>query len=111
MPGQMQRIVHKQVGEELLEALHTSELTLQAMLEIYGLVNANFTRSENDIDPVTIQMGIQGQALAVIVLTQWLDALGTVLGEGYKHRASEARKDVATALDDLGIVLPLPNPL
>lgn len=111
MPGQMQRIVHKQVGEELLEALHSSELCLQAMIEIYGLVNANFTRSENDIDPGTIQMGLQGQALAVIVLTNWLDALGTVLGQSYKDRAAEARRDVASAMQDLGIVIPLPNPL
>jgi hypothetical protein len=109
--GQMQRIVHKQVGEELLEALRQSQLCLDSMITIYGLVSRNFTEQPNDIDPMTIQIGLQGQALAVFVLSNWLDALGTILGQPYRDRAAEVRRVTAQSMEDLGIVIPLPNPL
>jgi hypothetical protein len=107
----MQRIVHKQVGEHLLEALRSSTNTFDTIMDVYTLANANFTRQADDIDPGTISAGLQGQALAVLVITQWLDALATVLGASYKLYAQEGRQYVVEEMERMGIVIPTPNTL
>jgi hypothetical protein len=104
-------MVHRQAGEHLLEALRSSTNTFDSMMDVYTLAKDNFNRQADDIDPGTISAGLQGQALAVIVITQWLDALAAVLGAGWKEYASDGRRYVAEEMDKLGIVIPTPNTL
>jgi hypothetical protein len=80
-------------------------------MDVYTLANANFNHQADDIDPGTISAGLQGQALAVIVITQWLDALATVLGTTYKLHAGDARQYVVEEMERMGIVIPTPNTL
>jgi hypothetical protein len=103
--------MHRQAGEHLLEALRSSTSTFDSMMDVYTLASTNWRDDADDIDPRTIGAGLQGQALGVIVLTNWLEALAQLAGASYKLHAQDARRYVVEEMEKLGIVIPTPKPL
>lgn len=106
MAAQMTRLQYLQCAESLLDALDASNDALDAMLDAHRLAFNSFRGRQNDIDPVTIAMGIQAQALGIKTLADWLEALSTVTAAKYGQRGRAIWDQVQAKMDEHGIVLP-----
>lgn len=106
MAAQMTRLQYVQCAESLIDALDSSCDALDAMLDAHKLAFNNFRGRENDIDPITIAIALQAQALGIATIAEWLDALSTVTTTKYKTRGRNAWDQTQRKLEEHGIVLP-----
>lgn len=106
MAAQMTRMQYLTIAESLLDAIESSRDALLAMFDAHKLAYNTFRGNENDVDPITIAIGIQAQAIGIATIAEWLDAISTVTSAKYRVRGREAWEATQRDLEAHGIVMP-----
>lgn len=106
MAAQMKRFAQLAIAKSLEEALLDSKGVLDQLIDVYRIANENFSGRENDVDPVTIAMGLQAQALGIMTLCNWLEAISTVTNARFWQIAQETETWCHKQMDNIGIVIP-----
>lgn len=106
MAAQMKRFTYLAIARALCDALEANQDALQALRDAYKLALKDFRERENDVDPGTIALGIQAQALGIRTLAQWLDAVSAVTTISYSAISKDALLDLEREMNGMGLVIP-----
>lgn len=106
MQPQMKRLQYLGIAKCLEEALQDSWDAFDEIRDAYIIANQNFEGKENDVDPATIVLGLQAQALGILTLCQWLEAISEVTNYRFYQMAEDKATLVRRTMQGLGLVIP-----
>lgn len=106
MPTQTKRGSQLFVVQCISNARRAEHEVVDSLMAAYWMANKEFTGEENDIDPATVLLGLQGAALGLKALCGWLAEGADVTFPRYADDAREELIWLRRQLDALGVVLP-----
>lgn len=106
MQAQMTRRDKLRIAALLEDSLNANLDALDTMLEAYQIAHSAFTYTENDVDPATLALGVQAQALGVRTIAIWLQSISQETSVRYHNLGVGALARTQQLMDSYGIVIP-----